>query len=254
VGATFTQTVGLTNTGTGSLTISAATVTGSGFSISGLTLPLTLTLGQSTTFSVTFAPTTTNCPSTPCNLTGAVTLTSNASNSPTSISLSGTGILGASLTWDAPMLTAIASSNGAVRSGNVVTITTTSAHGFIAQQTVTVSGVSNNTFNGTFVVATVPSATTFTYAQTGSDAASGGGGVVVPALMGYNVFRGTITGGPYSKLNASLIPVTPAAGCAGTGGCYLDTTIQSGVTYFYVITTVGINGTESVFSNQAQKP
>jgi YVTN family beta-propeller protein len=66
-------------------------------------------------------------------------------------------------------------SNGAVRASNVVTITTASAHGFRANQSVVIAGVSDTSFNGTFTIASVPSASTFTYAQTGPDATSGGG-------------------------------------------------------------------------------
>ena len=46
----------LTNVGNSSATISQATVTGAGFTINGLSLPLTLAVGQSTSFNVTFAP------------------------------------------------------------------------------------------------------------------------------------------------------------------------------------------------------
>jgi hypothetical protein len=73
----------------------------------------------------------------------------------------------------------IAPSSGAVRSANVVTITTTSAHDLSVNQPVVIAGVTDGSFDNTptvptFVVATVPSATTFTYAQTGPDASSGG--------------------------------------------------------------------------------
>src|SRR5262249_52939789 len=57
VGSSSTQTVTLTNTGNGSVTISQANVTGPGFSISRLTIPLTLTTKQSTSFCAFFAPT-----------------------------------------------------------------------------------------------------------------------------------------------------------------------------------------------------
>src|SRR2546422_800684 len=86
VGTTNTQTITLTNSGTADLTISHATVTGAGFSISGLTFPLTLTAGQSSTFSVQFAPTATGSAS------GGVSLVSNAPNSPSTIALSANGV------------------------------------------------------------------------------------------------------------------------------------------------------------------
>src|SRR2546426_81709 len=86
VASTNTQTITLTNSGTADLTIPQATVTGAGFSISGLTSPLTLTAGQSSTFSVQFAPTATGSAS------GGVSLVSNAPNSPSTIALSANGV------------------------------------------------------------------------------------------------------------------------------------------------------------------
>ena len=56
VGKNQKQTATITNSGGSSVTISSATITGTGFTLSGITTPLTLTAGQSTTFSVTFAP------------------------------------------------------------------------------------------------------------------------------------------------------------------------------------------------------
>ena len=66
---------------------------------------------------------------------------------------------------------------GTQRATNVVTITTQTAHGFVQGDSVVVAGVSDVSFNGTFTVASVPTTTTFTYAQTGVDATSGGGTV-----------------------------------------------------------------------------
>jgi hypothetical protein len=59
-------------------------------------------------------------------------------------------------------------------------------------------------------------------------------------VSGYNVYRGTLTGGPYAKLNGSLIGALTFA----------DTTVQSGQTYFFVTTSVDGSGNESVFSNE----
>jgi len=55
------------------------------------------------------------------------------------------------------------------RTTNIVTITTSVAHGFTAGQSVTVAAVTNTSVNGTFVIASVPTTTTFTYAQAGTD-------------------------------------------------------------------------------------
>jgi hypothetical protein len=55
------------------------------------------------------------------------------------------------------------------RASNVVTITTTAAHGFTPGQRVTVAATTNTSLNGTFTITSVPSTTTFTYAQAGVD-------------------------------------------------------------------------------------
>jgi len=56
--------------------------------------------------------------------------------------------------------------------GNVATITTSTAHGFAANQTVVISGV-DNTFDGTYTISTVPTTTTFTYSKTHATLNSG---------------------------------------------------------------------------------
>jgi hypothetical protein len=76
----------LTNAGTVSVTISQATVTGTGFAINSLSVPLTLSAGQSTSFNATFAPTSTGTAS------GRVSIVSSAPKSPTGINLSATGM------------------------------------------------------------------------------------------------------------------------------------------------------------------
>jgi hypothetical protein len=62
-----------------------------------------------------------------------------------------------------------------------------------------------------------------------------------PGVVGYNLYRGTTTGGPYTKRNSSLL----------TGTTYTDTTGTSG-THFYVATAVDSSGRESSYSNQVQ--
>jgi len=63
-----------------------------------------------------------------------------------------------------------------------------------------------------------------------------------PNIAGYNVYRGTSSGGPYTIVNSALVPATT----------YLDTVVQAGVTYYYVVTAVDTSHNESVQSNQAQ--
>ncbi len=55
-------------------------------------------------------------------------------------------------------------------------------------------------------------------------------------VVGYNAYRSTTSGGPYTKLNSSLISSTS----------YTDQMVQSGLTYYYVTTAVNSQGLESV--------
>lgn len=78
----------------------------------------------------------------------------------------------------------IVAATGANRAAsNVVTITTTAAHGFVVGQWVGISGVTDTSFNtatGTAVqIITVPSGTTFTFLQTGATVVSGSGTVTL---------------------------------------------------------------------------
>lgn len=92
---------------------------------------------------------------------------------------------------------------GAVRSGNVTTLTTNITHGFRQGERITVAGVTNATFNGSFHVASVPSNTTFTYAQTGPNATSGNGSTTTLRIGGGGG-GAAITGGTF--LDTSAVP------------------------------------------------
>lgn len=71
---------------------------------------------------------------------------------------------------EAPEVLTATVSNRAL-TNNIVTLTTTAAHNFSIGQSVVISGI-DSTFNGTYVITTVPTATTFTYAKTGTNTAS----------------------------------------------------------------------------------
>ena len=60
-------------------------------------------------------------------------------------------------------------------------------------------------------------------------------------MVGYNVYRGVKTGGPYSQITSMNIDTT-----------FTDDTVQGGQTYFYVTTAVDGAGKESAHSNQTQ--
>ena len=160
IGSSSVLPVSFTNAGTGNVTISNVSISGAGYSASGVSSGQILTPGQTATLNVTFTP------SSAGSLPGNVTVASNATNSPASVTLSGTGVQPVS---------------------HSVTLSWTAS-------TSTVSG--------------------------------------------YNVYRSTVSGGPYSKINSSLV--------AGT--TYTDSTVQASQTYFYVVTSVDGSGTESAFS------
>jgi hypothetical protein len=61
-------------------------------------------------------------------------------------------------------------------------------------------------------------------------------------VTGYNIYRGTTSGGAYAKVNSAPV----------VGVTYTDTTVQSGETYYYVATAIDNSNNESVYSNQAQ--
>jgi P pilus assembly chaperone PapD len=95
-GTNTSQSVTITNDGNSNVTISSASVAGTGFSVSGAGSGLVLTPSQTATLSVTFDPSSAGA------VTGTVTVASNATNSPATVSLSGTGVQDAVvLSWTA---------------------------------------------------------------------------------------------------------------------------------------------------------
>jgi hypothetical protein len=59
------------------------------------------------------------------------------------------------------------------RTSNITTITTSANHGYSVGDSVTVTAVGNTSVNGTFSIATVPTTTTFTYSNSGTNIVSG---------------------------------------------------------------------------------
>ena len=253
----------LTNTGGSSVTITQASSSAAAFSISGLNLPLTLTPNQSATFTAIFTPTSAGAAS------GNLSVASNASNPTLNIALSGTGTAAGTL----------AVSPTSLSFGNVTVGSSSPLSGSLTASgaSVTVSSASLN--NGEFVLSGIslpatltagqstPFTVTFTPQSSGATSASlsfssnASNSPTVQTMTGtetaatqhtvdltwdassgaagYNIYRGTVSGGPYTMINTSLDSIT----------AYTDSTVVSGQTYYYVATTVNSESQESGYSN-----
>ena len=82
----------------------------------------------------------------------------------------------------------LGSISSVVSSSDVATVTTGSAHGLKVGQYVNVTGSSTNFVNGMYKVASVPSATTFTYAQN-SGAANGSAAGTIVIYKAYHIVK-----------------------------------------------------------------
>lgn len=135
VGETSTpQSVTLTNTGTASLIVSSVGITGTNatsFSVDTASTNCvgTVLVGKSCTISVTFAPQAFG------QLSAAVSVTDNASGSPQSVTLSGTGAepSGSSYSLSATSVSVTAGSSGSS------TVTATGSNGYVGPTTVTIN-------------------------------------------------------------------------------------------------------------------
>jgi Abnormal spindle-like microcephaly-assoc'd, ASPM-SPD-2-Hydin len=264
VGSSGTETAALVNSGGSSVNISKVTLTGAGFGMSGLSTPLTLAAGQSFTFTTTFTPLTAGAAS------GSIAIVSTASASP-SIALSGTATSAGQLALSPGTF----SFGSVVVGGSKSLPATLAATG--ASVTVTSASVSSSEYalGGLSLPLTlqpgtsVPFTLTFTPQASGAATASvsistsassspvvqavTGSGTPPPqhsvqlswsasssAVAGYNIYRGSVSNGPYARIDSAVDTVTT----------YTDTSVQAGDTYFYVTTAVASDGTESAFSNQ----
>jgi Abnormal spindle-like microcephaly-assoc'd, ASPM-SPD-2-Hydin/Viral BACON domain len=261
-----TKTVTLTNSGTGSVTISQINVVGLGISVNGVATPMTLTAGQSTVLSIVYSPTVLGV------VAGSISVVSNATNSPAVILATGTGVqpqltaspaslnfgnvaVGSSGTQTitlsnngtaaATVSQAVVSGTGYTMSGLVtpMTLAAGASTSFSVQFAPTAAGsdsgsvtVTSNTPNSPTMVATSGTGTAAVqHSVTLSWVAS-----TSSTVVGYNIYRGSVSGGPYAVLNSTPNP----------GLTYTDASVVGGQTYYYVVTAVDGSGNESVVSNE----
>jgi Cep192 domain 4/HYDIN/CFA65/VesB-like, Ig-like domain/Abnormal spindle-like microcephaly-assoc'd, ASPM-SPD-2-Hydin len=253
----------LTNVSGAAVTISQVVVNGTGFTFAGINPPVTLSANQSASFTVTFAP-----PAS-ASVTGNLTISSNASNPTLSVGLSGTGTSPGQLVVTP---STINFGNVAIGGTQSQSATLTANNGPV---TVSSDSVSQSEFSltGVALPITIPSGYSMSFSVVFSPQFSGAasanvtfssnatngpttqsvtGSGTTPMVnltwnasassnvVGYNVYRGTASGGPYTQSNSSLDTTTSNT----------DTTVQSGQAYYYVVTAVDSAGAESAYSNQ----
>ncbi|OLC92785.1 MAG: hypothetical protein AUH86_18395 [Acidobacteria bacterium 13_1_40CM_4_58_4] len=267
VGTTTSQPLIITNTGTATLSIAQISVSASVFSVSGFSLPLSVNAGQQKTITVAFVPTVVG------PVSGTISIVSNSPTSPTPVNLSGSGIAAIYTLGINPTSLSFGSiTTGTSSAPQTVTITNTgNANVTISSITlsaeysmtggsapVTLSPLQSLTLSVVFnptVAGTANGTISIASNATGSPAAVTlfGTGVTpvqhsvaltwnasTSTVSGYNVYRSTVSGSGYVKLNSSLVSVLT----------YTDSNVQTGTTYYYVTSAVDSGGNESIYSNQ----
>ena len=257
--------VTLTNAKNGTVTVNGDLMKGAGFAVTGLSLPLTLTPGQSYTFTVSFSPSSTglvngsfqglnlyNYTNVLIPLSGAGTAPGQLSVSPASVSFGNVNVgttvsRTASLTAAGSSVTVTsAGSSSSEFSLSGISLPTTIAAGQSLPYTVLFKPQSSGTASATLSFSTNTS--TVSESLTGSGIALVTHSVSLSwqpstsQVTGYNVYRSSAAAGPFAKINSSLAPST----------AYVDGSVAASQTYYYVTTAVNSSGQESAYSNEVQ--
>jgi len=271
------QSLTLSNTGSAALSITSVALTGTnaGDFAQTNTCGSSVAASANCTISVTFTP------SARGSRTASVSITDNASGSPQTVNLSGTGtapvgsLSPTSLAFgnqpvdmtSAAQAVTLSNTGNAALSITSLALTGTNASDFDESNTCGSSLAAGA--NCTIVVMFTPSVIGSEAASLSvADNASGspqtvplsGAGThdvilswtasTTPGVIGYNVYRGTASGGESTMpLNSSPV----AADCTSTTTCtYTDTTVVAGTTYYYTVAAVASGGvTQSADSNEA---
>lgn len=269
VNTSSTQSLTLRSSGTTPVTVNTVSLNGAAFSVVAGTLPVTLNPSQSLTISVTFTPKAAGA------VSGQLTITSNSSTGSSAVvALSGTG------TASNPQLTLSTTSLsfGSVADSSSATLSltlTSSGTTAVTVNSALVSGAGFSLIGGSFPVTLNPSQSTtlqvkFAPTTAGSltgtlaisSNSSNGGNVSVALsgtgtsashqivltwnaptgsgdpIAGYDIYRSTGSGSA-QLVNSSIDSQTT----------YTDTSVTSGTTYTYYVTSVDQSGVQSTPSN-----
>ena len=270
VGSSFSQVLIITNTGTSTLSITQVAQSGAAFTVSGFSLSLNVNPGQQTTITVAFLPTSVGAS------VGNISIVSNAPTSPTSVALSGTGIAATLNLNISPTSLSFGSITTSTSSApeNVTITNTGNSNVTISQISVTGAGYSITGGGAPVTLSPLQTLTlTALFSPTAAGSVNGSMSIVSNAngspasvslsgtgvapvqhsvaltlqagtstVSGCNVYRSTVSGTGYIKLNSSPV----------SGLTYADSSVRNGTTYFYVATAVDSGGRESTYSNEMQ--
>ncbi len=261
MGSSATLPVVLTNARSWQITLQSFQTTNGEFSVSGPSFPMTLAVGHSVTLNVSFAP----------QAPGAEGASILVKGPGIVIPLSGTGMSAGQLS-----INPTSTNFGDVTVGTtVIQPIVMSATGASVTVSSAASGNSQFALNGASFPLTLTAGQSVSFnvafSPTNSGTASGtlsfssnasnsqiresltGTGIDAQhtvdlswdpssSSVGYNVYRGPSASGTYSKINSALDPTTT----------YIDGTVVSGNTYYYVATAVDSAGQESGYSTPAE--
>jgi hypothetical protein len=264
VGSSNSQTFTVTNHGTTTVSVSSESVSGTGFSMSGLADGAQIGAGKSSTFNVAFKPAKTGA------VFGSASINFSASGKtvPLTVSLSGSGVTATGTLQVSP--TTINFGDVLVgHSGSLSLKVTNTGNSALTTTRGTISGTGFSMIGGlsgltlqpgqsdsvtvvfepavtgsaSGTISVVAGATTTSVALSGAGTTGSSSHAVdlfwnastSSNVAGYYIERATNSGGPYQVLNSSK----------DTGTSYVDSTVQAGKEYFYVIVAVNTSGQES---------
>jgi hypothetical protein len=117
----------------------------------------------------------------------------------------------------------------AVLNNNVVTLTTATAHGLVANNAILVAGISS-VFDGTYTVVASPTSTTLTYAKTNANVASVSvNGALIQSSLVTSVARRVVVAGGGGGFGHAKNPGGAGGGLIGAEGTSNDGTNVSGL-------------------------
>jgi hypothetical protein len=240
---------------------------GTTFTLSGLATPLSLAPGASSAFTVDFTPASAS------SFYANLSLANNSPTSPVVVALAGTSVASVLQLSASPTSVTFGSTTESTSSTQTVTLTNTGNAG-VTVSSIAVSGsgfsssgitfpltlaakqsasfnvvfdpASAGTLSGTATVTSNASHSPLVIALSGTGAAPASHSVALnwtpgsSAAVAFNLYRGSTSGGPYTKMNSSTLSTT----------AYTDTSVSAGQTYYYVATDLSSAGEESAYSNQ----